>query len=861
MCRWLVDEAGEDVNTLRPSGEPRDWSLDDNKFMDYFLILQKSDINMTDERGKTALHCAAEHGYLERVQELIHSGANVQAVDENGWNAFHFACKSNSDRKKELIQLLHTTDSLLAKEKTGSGQTGLHISVEFRKFYSVNFESFLIEEIGVDVRAKNNKGCTALRIAVSKGDEKCIDYLMKKDIDLEVENYLGQTCLHFAAERGDLEALQTWIEVGGDFNVVDKEGMTALHIAAESGHLQFVKKFLACAAEEAKNPYIGEGSVGSTLKEYGTVNRCDIKGRTALHLAAESGNVDLVKLLLENNADLTLTDLEGKNAIHFAFEHIGMLQFINEKNRNLVKQRTKDENTILHFLVLSSANREEWDEIAPWIIEQVDDTILNAKNAAGDTPLLLACQTGVWNVAELLLTRNVGINVADWCGKTALHYAAEKGNLKLVMLMHEKGADLTLTNDEGMNALHHATRHFEILLFIHEKNNDLLKQRLENGDTSLHVATGPLPSNSDAILWLVEQCENDLNETNSNGETPFLLACKRMKWNFAKILLDKNVDINVKDKNGRTALHYAVSLFRRDIIEDSYAYDLVQELCKRGADLALTDNDGKNAFHHAIENFNMALFIHELNGDLVKQLLNNGDTSLHLAIKLNKDNRNDKLIIWLVEQGVVDLNAKNASGETPLLLACERRWLKVAELLLTRNVEVNVSNRRGKTAMHYAAKNGNLSLVKLLHEKGADLTLSDNDGKNAFHHAITNYDMALFIHELNGDLVKQRLKNRDTSLHLAIKLYKRNKNDDVLNWLAEQDVIDLNVKNDLNETPLILACKKKLWPCTFFKILMSKNVDVNIRDVKGKSARDYIDDSCPTHLLRRFDELEEASPS
>ncbi|XP_065336836.1 putative ankyrin repeat protein RF_0381 [Cloeon dipterum] len=501
MCQWLVDEAVVDVNILRPSGEPTDWSMDNNFDMDHFLILQKSDINMADERGKTALHCAAEHGYLERVEELIQSGANIRAVDENGWNAFHFACKSESEHHEKVIRLLHSTDSQLAKDKTKSGQTGLHILLQVSNF-SVEKARFLVEDIGVDVRAEDNKGRTVLRIAHCKGRK--VDYLMRKDINLEVKNKRGLTCLHLAALMGDLEALQTWIDLGGDLNVVDNERLTALHIAAKRGHLQFVKMLLAYQAEVARNPDIGEGSVGSALKEDVRVNTCDNRGRTPLHLAAESGNVDLVKLLIENDADLTLTNIQGKNALHFAIKDEKVLRLMNEKNGSLVKQRLKDGNTSLH-LALESNNVGD-DGIIRWILEQ-GNIDLNAKNDFGDTPLILACKRMKWSVSEMLLTRNVEVNVSNKKGKTAMHYAAKKGNLSLVKLMQGKGADFTLTDNKGLNTLHRAMVNFEIFLFLH------------------YLAIRSCCC-IELINWLVEQCQVDLNLANSEGETPLLLACK-----------------------------------------------------------------------------------------------------------------------------------------------------------------------------------------------------------------------------------------------------------------------------------------------------------------------------------------------
>ncbi|XP_065334475.1 uncharacterized protein LOC135935839 [Cloeon dipterum] len=838
---------------------------DDKVCMDYFLMLQKIDINMTDKRGKTALHCAAEHAYLERVKELIHSGANVRAVDENGWNAFHFACSSRRYLKEGVIRLWHSTDSQLAKEKSNSGQTGLHILMESSKYCSDNEARFLVEEIGVDARAKDNNGCTALRIAVNKGVEKCVDYLMTKDIDLEVKNKRGRTCLHFAAGRGDLEDLQTWIELGGDLNVVDEKGMTALHLASEKGHLQFVEKLLACAAEEAYNPDIGEGCVGSKLKKNEILNRCDNGGRTALHFAAKSGNVDLVKWLIENNADLTQTDPEGKNAIHFAIRNERMLRFLNEKNRDLVKQRTKYGDTTLHLAIKRKSKVTEEDEqISVWIIGQVDDTVLNAKNYYRQTPLLLACEEEWWKVAELLLTRNVEVNVSDRSGKTVIHYAAEKGNLSLVKLLLEKGADLTLRDNKGKNALHHAIDHLEVISFLHEKNNELLGQRLKDGDTTLHLALKTWDIDTDTIRWLVEHCENDLNVTNSEGDTPLMLACKRREWIIAKILLAKTIDIDTKDENGRTAFHYAVNWWSNSDIKELHAFYLVQELCKRGADLALTDNDGMNAFHHAIPNFHMALFIHNLNGDLVKQRLNNGDTSLHLAIKLEQDIR-DIIFPWLVEQCENDLNVTNSEGDTPLLLAFKKRKLIIAKFLLAKTVDIDTKDKNGRTALHYAIAthcwSGNsdaLDLVQELCKRGADLASTDNDGMNAFHHAMENFNMAIFIHEMNGDLVKQRLNNGDTSLHLAIKLCSPN---NILIWLVEQGDIDLNATNALNETPLILACKYWNENRNFVDLLMSKNVDVLVKDNQGKCALHYFNKFCPTHLRGSYVDIEEASPS
>ena len=125
------------------------------------------------------------------------------------------------------------------------------------------------------------------------------------------------------------------------------------------------------------------------------------------------------------------------------------------------------------------------------------------------------------------------------------------------------------------------------------------------------------------VKELLKTHPNCINEKNSEGYTPLILACYRsnnevatffidngaiideispmgtplmaavVKGNIeiVKLLISKNADVNIADANGTTALIYAVQFKNKAILT---------LLIKSNADKTHKDNDGKTAFEHAV---------------------------------------------------------------------------------------------------------------------------------------------------------------------------------------------------------------------------------------------------------------------
>ena len=114
-----------------------------------------------------------------------------------------------------------------------------------------------------------------------------------------------------------------------------------------------------------------------------------------------------------------------------------------------------------------------------------------------------------------------------------------------------------------------------------------------------------------------------------------------------------------------------------------------------------------------------------------------------------KDNRGWSPLHWasannaievaklLIERGA-DVDAKNVDGWTPLHWASARNYIELAELLIKAGADVNSENNDGQTPLHWASWNSHIEIVKFLIEKGADVEAKDNRGITPLHLAYSD---------------------------------------------------------------------------------------------------------------------------
>ncbi|KAK5048904.1 hypothetical protein LTR84_005324 [Exophiala bonariae] len=123
----------------------------------------------------------------------------------------------------------------------------------------------------------------------------------------------GLTPLHVRAKKGAWAVVQLYLLMGADKMARDIHGRTALHLVAGNGHLNVVEMLLSydirLRAEQSES--VRHETSGGKL-----VGVQDIQGRTALHLAADlDSNEEVVCLLLENDAEIAKRDFQGRDAL------------------------------------------------------------------------------------------------------------------------------------------------------------------------------------------------------------------------------------------------------------------------------------------------------------------------------------------------------------------------------------------------------------------------------------------------------------------------------------------------------------------------------------------------------------------
>lgn len=162
----------------------------------------------------------------------------------------------------------------------------------------------------------------------------------------------------------------------------------------------------------------------------------------------------------------------------------------------------------------------------------------------------------------------------------------------------------------------------------------------------------------------------------------------------------------------------------------------------------------------------------EDNPSLIDIRLDNGVTLFHLAASHDKPH----IILKLVELGCTLINEPNTDGVTPLLMAVQKKYLYIAELLLQLGSRVDDADTHGFTPMHAAAMLTNttpaaLMIILLLEWGSRTINTLSNRGNSPMAIAACNNTVGVIqILARHGCTMLDVLNNDgDTPLHIAAK--------------------------------------------------------------------------------------------
>ena len=203
----------------------------------------------------------------------------------------------------------------------------------------------------------------------------------------------------------------------------------------------------------------------------------DENNQTALFKAAESGNLVLLRALLEQNLNPEHTDNFGENALMVALRcgNRSVAECLLKIAREDVKIIDNDGATLLHKAAWGNL-----PELAKLLHEEYGFD-LEAKDYYGRMALHIAAYQGNTRILKYLLEHGANINAVDNEGRTPIFSGAYDGNLKTVKLLCECGANLHWKDNNGLTVLEYAIsrKEFETARFLNGKLGNIYPH-LEN---------------------------------------------------------------------------------------------------------------------------------------------------------------------------------------------------------------------------------------------------------------------------------------------------------------------------------------------------------------------------------------------
>lgn len=254
-------------------------------------------IDYSPPSGTTSLQMAAQKGNAAMVKFLLSKGADPDATDYAGFNAFHHALYAGSIAvARSLFASGGKTLWLEIRDDDGGGllhKACSHLWNELswrERRQQMAVVKFLVSA-GAQVNAKDDDGATPLHQAALKGKTRMVRFLIAKGAELDARSNAGDVALHEAAwGLGDehLSTVKVLVSKGADINARNGQGQTALQIAKRSGHRRVVDFLLSKGSvDEAEE--VQEVAPEQEAPDQGTPEMPDGVGQDGPQPAARGG--------------------------------------------------------------------------------------------------------------------------------------------------------------------------------------------------------------------------------------------------------------------------------------------------------------------------------------------------------------------------------------------------------------------------------------------------------------------------------------------------------------------------------------------------------------------------------------------
>ncbi len=352
-------------------------------------------------------------------------------------------------------------------------------------------------------------------------------------------------------------------------------------------------------------------------------NKITHDGRTYIFWAAYKGNIEIMQFLLDKGAKTDITDDKGSTILNFA-------------------AGSGQKNTETYDLLISNGANLKQD-VTP----------------SGANALLLAAPYDTdFILMDYFTSKGLDIHSVDSDGNGVFNYVAKTGNIELMKKLLKKdvkGNDnaLIFASQGGRGT----SNGLEVYQFLETVGLNP-KTVTNDGENVLHALASRSKDNDIINYFILKGV--DVNQADTNGNTPFLNAASRNTLEVVTLLSKHVSDINQTNTKGESALALALA---------NNSGDVVDFLLKNKANINVVDSEGNDLTAYLMasystnkeEIFKQKLDLLKISGFEFGKPQANGNTLYHLAL-----DKNDMNLLSYIQQFNPDVNAKNKEGNTPL---------------------------------------------------------------------------------------------------------------------------------------------------------------------------------------------------
>jgi len=453
------------------------------------LVYNVPDVTMYWE---APVRIATKIGLEGTLKRYIADGADLWEVNEWRNNCLHHVCVGDGDfvGLELVLEEAKKTNPAAINQPGGAffGETPIMIAASYRGT-SEHIKALLA--YGAKPSIPDQFGNTCLHYAVKRRDaEMCRVLLDCKEVDVNATDEKGETPLHWLLKERNapIEIARLLIEHGADVRREDNDSQAPLYEAASTGNVEIARLLLDHGAD------VNDGE--------------NVFGWTAVHAAVNDMNVDIVKVLIEYDAEILTPDHTGRNPIAQA-ANIG-------------------EETIFKILLESQMKKSG------------DSSFLLKQDIKGHTALHRIAAKNRLEMAKLLLSvgdARVLCSQQNVHGAIPLHSAARRGCDKIVALLLEKGSDFAAVDRAGNTPLDLAVRGWKYaelsLNSAFGSTAAMLIDAIADVSEMASILDFAIEKGAEEVCRRLTMHTNLLDE---HGWTPLLLAVQERQESITRLL-------------------------------------------------------------------------------------------------------------------------------------------------------------------------------------------------------------------------------------------------------------------------------------------------------------------------------------